>query len=136
MERNVNLNSDDYGWYKVSMWVGSAILIISSILLIVGETVDYILAISVFIGMLIFLTGFSPYLGVEKPKDERIKKIGTFAATYSGSTTLAFVSTLILSGYFINPDLKGSEILGLTILAMVFSMILTNIILSRKGDIE
>jgi len=102
----------------------------------VGKTIDYNLSISALIGIMIIITSFFSYIGMDKPKDERLMKIGTYSATYSWYITLGFVSFLVFTGYNAHREFKGPEMLGLTILVIVSTMLVINTILNLKGDVE
>ncbi|MBM4240450.1 MAG: hypothetical protein FJ150_02040 [Euryarchaeota archaeon] len=122
--------------YRVSMWLGSAILIILAVYMIIWKTVDDFIAIMVLVGILIIVVNFLSYIGMEKPKDERLKKIGTLAATYSWYITLAFMCFLLFSGYYSHRVFKPAELFGLVIFVMISTMLVINECLNLKGDVE
>ncbi len=126
-----------YNIYNISIWLGSILLIISSLSLIIWKTMNDILAITLLIGVMIFTTTFFTYLGMENPeKDERIRKIGTISATYSWYVTISFVCFLLITGYWSGVPRTSTELLGVTIFVMVTTLIGTNTYLKYKGDVE
>lgn len=122
--------------YRISMWIGSAILIILAIYLIIWKIVDDVIAIMVLCGILIIVVNFLSYIGMEKPKDERLKKIGTLSATYSWYITLSFMCFLLFSGHCFQRVFKPAELFGLVIFVMVSTMLIINESLRLKGDVE
>ena len=126
-----------YDFYNVSIWLGSAALIVDSLVLIIWKTMNDALAIGLLLGVMVFTTNFFSYIGIEKStQDERIRKIGTLSATYSWYVTIVFVSFLLITSYWSGVVRTGTELLGVTIFVMVTTMIGTNTYMKLKGDIE
>ena len=128
---------DSYGMYNISIWLGSVILIIVSLYLIVNKTMNDFTAIGLLLGVIIYATSFFAYIGMEKTvRDERLRKIGTLAATWSWYITLVFISYLLISMYWAQRIHDPVELMGLTIFILITTMLVANTVLSRKGDIE
>lgn len=126
-----------YRNYKISIWLGSAILIADSLYLMANKTMNDFIAIGLLLGILIYVTSFFPYLGMEKTaKDERLRKIGTLAATWSWYITLVFLCFLLVSMFWAQRIHDPIELMGLAIFVLVTTMLVANTILSRRGDIE
>jgi hypothetical protein len=126
-----------YDFYNVSIWLGSAALIVDSLVLIIWKTMNDALAIGLLLGVMVFMTNFFSYIGIEKStQDERIRKIGTLSTTYSWYVTIVFVSFLLITSYWSGVVRTGTELLGVTIFVMVTTMIGTNTYMKLKGDIE
>lgn len=129
-ERNYNI-------YKISIWLGSAILLIDSFYLMATKTMNDFAAIGLLLGILIYVSSFFASIGMEKTaKDERLRKIGTLAATWSWYITLVFIAFLIVSMYWSQRIHDPIELMGLTIFVMISTMLVANAILSRIGDID
>ncbi len=127
----------DYNKYKIGIWVGSAILIVDSFYLIAYKTMNDFTAIGLLFGILIYVGSFFAFIGMEKTaKDERLRKIGTLAATWSWYITLVFICFLLVSMYWANRIHDPIELMGLTVFVMVTTMLVANTILSRIGDID
>jgi drug/metabolite transporter (DMT)-like permease len=123
--------------YKVSLWLGSAALVIAGIVLVIWKSMDDILAIVVLSGILILLSNFFIYIGMDKPlKDERSKKIGTLSATYSWFITLGFMGFLLISGYWSHRAFMPEELFGLIFIVMILSMLAINAYFGGKADVE
>jgi L-asparagine transporter-like permease len=139
-EKTVKKKSDadsNYNIYKVSIWLGSAALIVDSIVLIIWKTMDDFIAIGLLLGITVYMASFFAYLGMDKTaRDERLRKIGTLAATWSWYITLVFVVFLVISMYWAQRIHDPIELMGVTIFVMVTTMLIANTILSRRGDIE
>lgn len=126
-----------YDWYNVSIWLGSAALLLSGIIMMATKAMSDLVSVILLLGIMALMTNFFTYVGMdEKAKDERLRKIGTFAATYSWYITLVFVSFLVLTMYWGQNIHNPIELMGVTIFVMVSTMLIANTVLSRKGDIE
>ena len=129
--------NNPYFEYNVSIWFGSVILMISGVILMATKTMTDLLAVLMLLGIMAFITNFFSYVGMdEKTKDERLRKIGTFATTYSWYITMVFVSFLVITMYWAQNIHNPLELMGVTMFVMVFTMLIANTILSRKGDID
>jgi L-asparagine transporter-like permease len=83
------------------------------------------------------ITNFFTYVGMDKKaQDERLRKIGTYATTYSWYITLVFVSFLLINMYWAQNIHNPLELMGVIIFIMTSTMLIANTILSRKGDID
>jgi hypothetical protein len=123
--------------YKVSLWLGSAALAIAGIVLTIWKTLDDAVVITILLGALSLASNFFIYLGMDKPmKDERARKIGTLAATYSWFITIVFMCFLLVTGYWGGRVFKPEELFGVLILVMVVTMLGINALLGRTGDVE
>ena len=127
----------NYNMYKLSIWIGSAALIVDSVVLIIWKTMNDFVAIGLLLGILIYGISFFAYIGIDKTsRDERLRKIGTYSATYSWYITLIFVIYLLITMYWGQNIHNPIELMGVTIFVMVSSMLVANTVLSRRGDIE
>ena len=63
-------------------------------------------------------------------RDERLRKIGTLAATWSWYITLVFVVFLVISMYWAQRIHDPIELMGVTIFVMVTTMLVANTILT------
>ena len=124
-------------WHTVSIWLGSLCLIAASLALIILKTMNDLVAVAILLGITIIMTGFFTYMGMDKTSaDERVRKIGTTAATYSWYITLVFVSFLLVTQEWAGRWHNPAELLGVTIFVMVSTMLITNTYLQMKGDVE
>lgn len=127
----------DYNLQNVSIWLGSAALMFSGLTLMITKTMSDLLSVILLLGIMALLTNFFTYVGMDKEaQDERLRKIGTFATTYSWYITLVFVSFLVLNMYWAQNIHNPLELMGVTILVMTSTMLIANTILIRKGDID
>jgi hypothetical protein len=129
--------SENYHIYNISIWFGSAALMLSGLIMMATKTMSDLLAVILLLGLIAFMTNFFTYVGMdEKTKDERLRKIGTFATTYSWYITLMFISFLVITMYWAQNIHNPIELMGVTIFVMTATMLIANTILSRKGDID
>src|SRR3974390_1951951 len=86
---SANQNVDQLGIIKASMWLGYLVMLGMGAVLVIFEPADGNATLAVLFCVAIFTANFFAYLGLERPaKDERARKIGTTAATYSWFITL------------------------------------------------
>lgn len=127
----------NYDMYTVSIWLGSAALIVDSLVLVIWKTMDDFVAIGLLLGIMVYAANFFAYMGMEETaRDERLRKIGTLAATWSWYITLMFICFLVITMYWSQNIHNPIELMGLTIFVMVSTMLVANTVLSRKGDID
>jgi hypothetical protein len=68
--------------------------------------------------------------------DERTRKLGAYAATYSWLLTLVLIAVLFWVDYFTVVTLTVAQALGATLFVMVLSMNVFQWYFSGKGDVE
>lgn len=111
-------------------------MITSLYLMAVNNMNDYT-AIGLLLGMTIYIVSFFAYMGMEKTtRDERLRKIGTLAVTWSWYITLIFTGFLVVSMFWADRIHDPIELMGLIIFVMITTMLVANTILSRIGDID
>ena len=109
---------------------------ISGLIMMATKSMSDLLTIMMLIGITALMTNFFSYVGMDKKtQDERLRKIGTFATTYSWYITLTFVSFLSITMYWAQNIHNPIELMGVIIFIMVATMLIANTILSRMGDI-
>ncbi|HEX3013308.1 MAG TPA: hypothetical protein VHO92_03405 [Methanobacterium sp.] len=136
-EENSKSKFSNYDMYNISIWFGSVALLLSGVVLIATKTMSDLLAVIMLLGIMALMTNFFNYVGMDKKaRDERLRKIGTFAATYSWYITLIFVTFLVINMYWGQNIHNPIELMGVTIVVMVSTMLIANTVLSRRGDIE
>ncbi len=124
------------GKMNLITWFGSAVLILSGIMVMVFKVMSIVIGIVVFLGMFALMISFFYYIGMEEPKDERLKKIGTTATTYSWHLTLLIICSILVSSIWSGNENINIASLGLILLVMVATMLGVNIYLNRKGDVD
>lgn len=137
-DKHPNLNeSKNYNVQNISIWLGSAALMFSGLIMMVTKTMSDLLVVIILLGATAYLTNFFIYVGMDKKaQDERLRKIGTFATTYSWYITLMFISFLVINMYWAQNIHNPIELMGVTIFVMTSTMLIANTILNRKGDID
>jgi len=136
-EKKESIIESNYNMYRLSMWLGSVALMANSLFLIIWKTMTDPVAIGLLLGIIIYGISFFAYLGMDKSaRDERLRKIGTYSATYSWYITLIFVVYLVITMYWSQNIHNPIELMGVTIFVMVSTMLIANTVLSRRGDIE
>jgi small-conductance mechanosensitive channel len=93
--------------------------------------------LAIFIAVLFLVANFFVYIGMSKPmQDERLRKIGTTAATYSWYFTIVVMGFFIFSGYYGGRQFTAAEMFGLFTFLLVGSWLAVNTYLKWKGDAE
>ncbi|MEL7670662.1 hypothetical protein [Methanobacterium sp.] len=124
------------GKMNLLTWFGSAVLILSGIMVMVLDVTNIVFGILVFLGLFALMISFFYYIGMEEPKDERLKKIGTTATTYSWHLTLLILCSILISSIWSGDKSVSISSLGLILFVMVATMLGVNIYLNRKGDVD
>lgn len=135
--RSSDHESTNYNLFNMSIWIGSAALMVSGLIMMATKTMSDLLAVVLLLGITAYMTNFFTYVGMDKKaKDERLRKIGTFATTYSWYITLVFISFLVITMHWAQKIHNPIELMGVIIFVMTSTMLIVNTILSRKGDID
>lgn len=125
--------------YQLTIFIGSIILvlgILAALLTPLGEQIASSGIIT--IGLVMIVIGVIGLMkkrtGVEK--DELTRKIADRAAAYSWFFTLIALMIIYWLDYFKLVDFGVKTVIGLTYMVMIISMLLTQRILWRRGDVE
>jgi Ni,Fe-hydrogenase I cytochrome b subunit len=74
---------------------------------------------------------------MSKPaEDERLKKVGTLAATYSWLVTIVSMCFLMGTGYWNGRVFAQEELFGLVMVVMVVSLLGFNVFFRSMGDVK
>lgn len=143
MNQNNNTASTEqyFSRARISMWLGSLSLVIAGVCLMMTDAIDVEIGIVFFLGMICYSMNFFPYIGMQKPyRDERTQKIGTMSATAAWYVTLIATCTILgvlaYSERHLPFTVGGYQVVGLTLIISVVTMLVTNEYYSRKGDVE
>ena len=121
---------------KLVNWFGSAAIILAGLLLLFNKSFTSVAGVILALGIFAFMISFYNYVGMEEPKDERLKKIGNAATTYSWYLTLLLMGSTIVSCIWSGESNISITNLGLILSAMVAIMMGSNIYFNIKGDVE
>jgi peptidoglycan biosynthesis protein MviN/MurJ (putative lipid II flippase) len=123
-----------------TMWMLTQAAILAVLLLVVlwsgANTISVSAAMSMIIAVLIVWVVRSKRTAELPEADERTKKLGAYAATYSWLLTLVLIAVLFWVDYFSVVALTVAQALGTTLFVMVLSMNVFRWYFSRKGDVE
>lgn len=129
-------DSDSYDLSKLAVWMAYIVLALSGLVLIIWKTMDDTIALTIFLSIMILSVNYFPSIGMDKPKDERLRKIGTMAATWSWYATISFIGLLLVFSSWNGREYNAAEAFGITIFVMAITTIVSSAYLSYKGDIE
>jgi uncharacterized membrane protein len=125
------------GVIKASMWLGYLVMIGLGLAMAVFEWSDGNASLAILFCVVIFTANFFGFLGMEKPsKDERARKIGTYAATYSWYITLVAMCFLVIWNIAFNLNMSVARFFGIILLVMVTTLMVINAYKAWKGDVE
>ncbi len=125
------------GIVKLSMWLGYLVMIGLGLAMAVFDWSDGNASLAIIFCVVIFTANFFGFLGMEKPtKDERARKIDTYAATYSWYITLVAMCFLVIWDIAFGLKLSVARFFGIVLLVMVMSMMAINAYKGYKGDVE
>ncbi len=134
---NTYKNAEQLGIVKVSMWLGYLVVLGMGVVLVIWEPMDGNATLAVLFSVTIFTANFFAYIGLEKPtKDERARRIGTLAATYSWFYTMVAMCFVYIWDVAFNVQLSIARYLGILLLVMVITMAGLNFYYGRKGDVD
>jgi hypothetical protein len=124
-------------WTTVSYWLGSLLLIVTSASIYLTQSMNEIMAIAALMGIMLLGSSFFAYIGVSMDaRDERARKIGTRAATWSWYVTISFTAMVLVFSYWNGREFSTAQLLSTIVFIMTVSMIVVNTYLSWRGDAE
>jgi hypothetical protein len=131
------MSGGSFKWTAASFWAGGLLLIAASAAIYVTRSINDISAVAVLLGTVLMLSSFFNYIGASKEaRDERARKIGTLAATWSWYITISFTGMVLVFSYWNGREFSTAQLLSTIVFIMAASMMATNVILSRRGDVE
>jgi uncharacterized membrane protein len=140
---NTNKTADQLGIIKASMWLGYLVMLGMGAVLVAFEPADGNSTLAVLFCVVMFTANFFAYIGLEQPaKDERARRIGTLAATYSWFITLSWFCTVMIIGYaaiiayYTHVQYNGVQAMGFALFTSIVSMPGWLAYYSTKGDLE
>ncbi len=134
---NAAHNNDQLGIIKASMWLGYLVMLGMGAVLVVWEPADGNATLAVLFSVTIFTANFFAFIGLEQPaKDERARRIGTLAATYSWFITLVAMCFTYIWDVALGLHMSVSRFLGILLIVMMVSMACLNFWFGHKGDID
>ena len=122
--------------YRIIIGVLMLIGGIAYIILTAGEAIIGTMLLAA--GFAFLITGISRHrkYGDDSESDERSKKIGAYGLSYAWLTGIIFMSVLFWLDYLNVLRLSTQNALSASILALIFSALIYQTYLFRKGDVE
>jgi hypothetical protein len=121
-------------------WLIAKVAVLAALMLAVLWRGVNTVSVSAVISMIIaaIIAGFVRLKrAAEVPEsDERTKKLGAYAATYSWLFTLVLIAVLFWVDYFTVVKMTVAQALGTTLFVMVLSMNMFRWYFSRRGDVD
>ena len=127
----------NYRWTTASFWLGTLVLIVTSVHMFITHTLNDITAVALLFGIMMTLSSYFNYIGMDKEdRDERARKIGTMAATFSWYVSLMFIGFIAVFGFWGGRQFTAAEAFGVTIFLMTAIMAVVTIYYHFRGDVE
>lgn len=122
--------------YRIIIGILMLISGIAYMILTTGEVIIGTLLLAA--GFAFLITGISRHrkYGNDSEFDERSKKIGAYGLSYAWLTGIIFMSGLFWLDYFNVLRLGTQNTLSASVLALIFSALIYQTYLFRKGDVE
>ena len=134
---NTIKNADYPGIIKASMWLGYLVMLGMGTVLVIWEPDDGNVSLALLFCLAIFTANFFAHIGIQRPaKDERVRRIGTMAATSSWFVTLVLMCFVYIWAVAFNFPMSMARFLGILLIVMIVSMAILNYSFGRKGDID
>ncbi len=131
------MSKADIKWTAVSYWAGSLLLIAVAAVIYITQKIDDITAAAALLGVMLMVSSVFDYIGVGKSApDERARKIGTLAATWSWYITVSFTGMLLVFSYWNGREFTTAHLLSIIVFIMTASMLIINAYFRLKGDVE
>ena len=131
------MSEKNFRWTAISFWLGGILLAITSAVIYTLNMLNDITAAAILLGVMMMMSTFFTYIGFDKSaKDERARKIGTLSATWSWYITLAFTAMVLAFDIWSGRQFETPRLLATIVFIMTVSMMATNIMYSRRGDVE
>jgi hypothetical protein len=127
----------DLKWTAISYWAGSLLLMAVAAVIYITQKIDDITAAAALLGVLLMVSSVFEYIGVGRSApDERARKIGTLAATWSWYITVSFTGMLLVFSYWNGREFTTAHLLSTIVFIMTSSMLIINAYFRLKGDVE
>jgi hypothetical protein len=124
-------------WTTASFWLGTLLLIVTSAVIYLTQSINDITAVAVLLGIMLTASSFFAYIGASPDAhDERARKIGTLAATWSWYVTISFAAMVLVFSYWNGREFSAAQLLSTIVFIMSASMLVINTYLNIRGDIE
>ena len=139
MSDNINrtIIGKNVSGYGATLWIACLLLLVSSVYLMIAKQINDTVVVLIFVSILTLIGNFFVYIGMAKPlQDERARKIGTAAATYSWYFTLAVMGFFLFAGYYGGRAFTAAETFGLFTFLLVGGWMAAYTYLNFKGDVE
>jgi hypothetical protein len=132
-----NTRTGSIKWTAVSYWAGSLLVIAAAAGIYLARSISDVTAAIMLLGILLLVSAFFGYIGASAGmRDERARKIGTLAATWSWYVTLAFTGMVLVFSHWSGREFTTAQLLSTVVFIMTASMLAANTYLSLRGDVE
>ncbi len=131
------MSGGNFRWTAASFWLGTLVLIAASAHMFITHAMNDITAVAVLFGVMVMITSYFTYIGMDKEgRDERARKIGTMAATFSWYGSLTFVGFVAVFSFWGGRQFTAAEVFGIAIFLMTAIMAVVTAYYHYRGDVE
>jgi FtsH-binding integral membrane protein len=131
------MSATNLRWTRASFWLGSLLLVVTVAIIYISQGINDITAVGVLLGVMLMLSSFFDFIGASRDaRDERARKIGTLAATWSWYITMSFTGMLLVFSHWNHREFATAHLLSTIVFIMIASMLAVNTYFNLKGDVE
>jgi cadmium resistance protein CadD (predicted permease) len=131
------LKKDGAYFYKISMLLGSAALVLDSLVMMWTGEFDDAIFVGLLLGLVCLTGSFWQYIGASKEaRDERMLRVSTYAITLSWFCTVMIIGYAAIIAYYTHVQYSGVQAMGFALFTSIMSMLGWLAYYSTKGDLE
>ncbi len=131
---NARENPVDY--YKITMLLGSAAIIIDGLNMMWTATFDDLIFAGLLLGLVSLTISFWQYIGASKEsRDERMLRVSTYAITLSWFCTVMIIGYAAILAHYMHVQYNGVQALGFGLFVCMVTMLGWLAYYATKGDL-
>jgi uncharacterized membrane protein len=133
----ISQKKDGAYFYKISMLMGSAVIIIDSLVMLWWGNFDDAIFVGLLLGLFSLTASFWQYIGASKEtRDERMLRVSTYAITLSWFCTVMIIGYAAILAFYLHVGYNGVQAMGFALFVSIVSMLAWLAYYSTKGDLE
>jgi hypothetical protein len=137
MEKKIRVKANAPELYRLSMLLGSAALIIDSLVMMWTGTFDDYIFVGLLLGLVCMTLSFWQYIGASpEARDERMLRVSTYAITLSWFCTVMVIGYATILAYYTHVQYNGVQAMGFALLVGVMTMLVWLTYYNNKGDLD
>jgi cadmium resistance protein CadD (predicted permease) len=136
-KKEITVKNDTTTYYKLSMLLGSAALVIDALVMMWTGEFDDGIFVGLLLGLVCLTMSFWQYIGASKEtRDERMLRVSTYAITLSWFCTVMIIGYAAILAYYMHVNYNGVQALGFAMFMGIVTMLGWLAYYSTRGDLE